>query len=210
MVRLKGGETIRARAVVMNADFLAATAESEARLRLLGVYGRRSGSATLFAPGGESVRRIELDATDVHSAGRFSLDATLRLRYADQSLIQPFATTATLGTAAGGGVGQYTLGGFHNLSGYEVDQLSGNQVVLGRLTGYMRLNKQPVLTRGFFAGATVELGNAWAERSSLRWRELRSGYSVFLGADTGLGPFYLGLTWAPQGSTGVYLQLGRP
>jgi NTE family protein len=182
------------------------------RLRVLGVYGRRNGSALPQAPSGETFRRIELDATDVHSLGRYSLDATLRLRYADQSLIQPFAASSTAAAAlpSGSGLGQYTLGGFHNLSGYEVDQLSGNQVVLGRLTGYMRLNKQPVLTRGFFAGATLELGNAWARRSTVHWHELRSGYSVFLGADTGLGPFYLGLTWAPQGATGVYLQLGRP
>ncbi|MEY4749529.1 MAG: hypothetical protein RIQ60_1743 [Pseudomonadota bacterium] len=209
---LRADETAwRAAAVVDQLDYTSFPTQGF-RLRLLGVYGRRSGSAALLAPGGESFRRIEVDATDVQSIGRFSLDATARLRYADQSLIQPFATVATLGTAtaSAGGVGQYTLGGFHNLSGYEVDQLSGNQVVLGRLTGYLRLTRQPVLTRGFFAGATLELGNAWAQRSSVRWRELRSGYSVFLGADTGLGPFYLGLTWAPQGSPGVYLQLGRP
>jgi NTE family protein len=167
----------------------------------------------LQASGSENFRRVEVDITDVHGVDRFSLDSTLRLRYADQSLIQPFGTPAAGSgstTASSGGIGQYTLGGFHNLSGYEADQLSGNQVVFGRLTGYLRLNNQPVLTRGFFAGATVELGNAWERRSSVRWRELRSGYSAFVGADTGLGPFYLGLTWAPKGSTGVYLQLGRP
>ncbi|MBK6850543.1 MAG: patatin-like phospholipase family protein [Burkholderiales bacterium] len=181
------------------------------RVRLVGVYGRRSGAPELLASGSENFRRVELDITDVHSVGRFSLDGTLRLRYADQSLIQPFSAPAPgSGNTTSGGVGQYTLGGFHNLSGYETDQLSGNQVVFGRLTGYLRLNNQPVLTRGFFAGATVELGNTWERRSSVRWRNLRSGYSVFLGADTGLGPFYLGLTWAPKGSTGVYLQLGRP
>jgi NTE family protein len=181
------------------------------RLRLVGVFGRRSGSTALQAAGGENFRRVELDATDVVSLGRLSVDGTMRLRYADQSLILPFASSGgSAGTPTHIGIGQYTLGGFHNLSGYELDQLSGNQVVLARLTGYLRLTNQPVLTRGFFAGASVELGNAWAERSSVRWRDLRSGASLFVGADTGLGPFYLGLTWAPQGSTGVYLQLGRP
>ena len=33
----------------------------------------------------------------------------------------------------------------------------------------------------------------------MRARELRSGMSAFLGADTGLGPVYFGLTYAPQG-----------
>jgi NTE family protein len=178
------------------------------RVRLAGMVGRRSGAAELLSTGSESFRRIEVDLTDVQRLGRLAVDASLRLRYADQSLIEPFSAT---GTASGGaGLGQYTLGGFHNLSGYEIDQLSGNQVVLGRLTAYLRLNNQPVLTRGFFAGASAELGNAWARRSTVHWRELRSGYSLFLGADTGLGPLYLGLTWAPQGATGLYLQLGRP
>jgi NTE family protein len=178
------------------------------RLRLAGLVGRRSGAAELLPTGSESFRRVELDLTDVQRLGRLALDASLRVRYADQSLIEPFSAPGTASGAAG--VGQYTLGGFHNLSGYEVDQLSGNQVVLGRLTTYLRLNNQPVLTRGFFAGASAELGNAWARRSRVHWRDLRSGYSLFLGADTGLGPLYLGLTWAPQGLSGVYLQLGRP
>ena len=34
--------------------------------------------------------------------------------------------------------------------------------------------------------------------------------SAFIGADTGLGPLYLGLTHAPRGETGVALFLGRP
>ena len=34
--------------------------------------------------------------------------------------------------------------------------------------------------------------------------------SAFLGADTGLGPVYFGLTYAPRGSAGLYLFVGRP
>jgi NTE family protein len=33
---------------------------------------------------------------------------------------------------------------------------------------------------------------------------------VYLGADTGIGPMFLGLTWAPQGEAGVALRVGRP
>jgi NTE family protein len=202
---LRGRESsLRLAAVVDQLDYASFPTEG-LRLRLAASAGRRSGPDAWVSGGSENFRRVELDATQVGSFGpaarRFSIDGTLRLRYADQSLMRAFGEP---------GLGQYTLGGFHNLSGYEIDQLSGNQVLLARLTGYLRLTQQPVLTRGFFAGASLELGNAWAERQTVRWRELRSGYSVFLGADTGLGPLYLGLTWAPQGSTGVYLQLGRP
>jgi NTE family protein len=31
-----------------------------------------------------------------------------------------------------------------------------------------------------------------------------------LGADTGIGPLYFGLTYAPRGTTGLALIIGRP
>ena len=59
-------------------------------------------------------------------------------------------------------LGRYTLGGFHQLSGYRSGQLDGNSVVFTRLTWYRRSLTAPVFTRGFFVGATLEAGNAWA------------------------------------------------
>ncbi len=44
----------------------------------------------------------------------------------------------------------------------------------------------------------------------MAWGDLRLGSSLFLGADTGLGPVYLGLVHAPRGYTGLYFLLGRP
>ncbi|TXC66843.1 hypothetical protein FSC37_16680 [Piscinibacter aquaticus] len=107
-------------------------------------------------------------------------------------------------------LGRYTLGGFHQLSGYRSEQLDGNSVVFTRLTWYRRAEHVPVFTRGFFVGATLEAGNAWARWSDVRADGLRSGMSAFLGADTGLGPVYFGLTYAPRGSTVLYLFVGRP
>ena len=118
-----------------------------------------------------------------------------------------------LGAAAGGGteggLGIYTLGGFQRLSGYLPGQIEGNYMLFGRLT-YQYLLSTPALTRGFVAGVSAEVGNAWNDRSAMRLSDLRSGYSLFLGADTGVGPLYLGLVYAPRGSTGVWLFLGRP
>ena len=166
------------------------------RLKLQGVVGRRSLSTGDERQGEAAFRRIELDANSVHSLDRLTLDASLKFRQAHQQ--------RSLGPA------QYSLGGFHNLSGYQADQLSGNQILLGRAMVTMRLNQQPVLTRGFFAGATLEAGNARTEPGSVRLGELRWGTSLFLGADTGMGPLYFGVTWAPLGSAGLYLLLGRP
>jgi len=166
------------------------------RVRAALAQGRRWADATLLPAGSDRVRRLELDATAVTTRGRNTLEGHLRLRWADQTLVQ--------------GLGQYWLGGFQNLSGYKPDQLNGNQVLLGRVAWYRRLNNQPVLTRGFFAGMTLEAGNAWATRTAVRGDELRWGGSLFVGADTGLGPLYLGVTGAPKGSAGLYLLLGRP
>ena len=94
--------------------------------------------------------------------------------------------------------------------GYRQGQISGNAVLLGRLGWYMRLPDAPVFARGFFVGATLEAGNAWADRHQMRLSGLRGGSSLYLGADTGIGPMYLGLTWAPQGEAGLSLLIGRP
>jgi NTE family protein len=107
-------------------------------------------------------------------------------------------------------IGRYELGGFHQLSGYRDGQLLGNYVAFTRLTWYWRLPYAPLAARGLFVGATAEAGNAWATKIEAREGRLRTGMSVFIGADTGLGPLYLGLTHAPQGQTGVALFLGRP
>ena len=107
-------------------------------------------------------------------------------------------------------VDQFTLGGFQQLSGYRPDQLSGNAVLFGRLNWYMRLSQTPVFARGFFVGASLEAGNAWDDRSQLGLRNLRGGGSVYLGADTGIGPMYLGITYAPRGELGIALFIGRP
>ena len=167
------------------------------RLKLGTQVGRRWLSDTGDGASSDTFHRVEADVTQVASRGRQTVETTLRLRHARQR-------------EAPGQVGQYTLGGFHNLSGYEIDQLAGNDALLGRLTWLVRLNQQPVLTRGVFAGATLEAGNAWISSRAVSLRDLRWGGSVFLGADTGLGPLYLGVTWAPRGRAGVSLMLGRP
>jgi len=106
--------------------------------------------------------------------------------------------------------GPYALGGFQQLSGYQPGQLAGNALLFGRLGYYYRLDSAPALTRGFFVGGTLEAGNAWAHARQISLGDLRTAGSVFLGADTGLGPLYLAVGHAPLGGTAVYLFIGRP
>lgn len=163
------------------------------RIKGEAVGGRLRGTQTALR---ESFTRLEGETTLVQTFGRDTLNLYLRGQRA--------ASTSAAG------FGRYTLGGFHQLSGYQQEQLDGNAVVFGRLTWYRRIDDRFLFTRGAFFGATLEAGNAWAAPQQVRLDDLRSGMSAFLGADTGLGPMYFGLTYAPRGSTGLYLFIGRP
>ncbi len=105
---------------------------------------------------------------------------------------------------------EYALGGFQQLSGYKVGQVSGNYVALGRVGYYRQLGLNPGIARAFFWGASLELGNAWNRAGEISGKGLKSGASLYVAADTGIGPVYLSLVRSPGQSTGVYLFLGRP
>jgi NTE family protein len=141
-------------------------------------------------------QQVEATAIAVHTIGALTWSVYGAARGAAQQQVNA--------------IGRYELGGFHQLSGYRDGQLLGNYVLFSRLTSYMRLPGQPVAARAYFVGATLEAGNAWQSREVVRTGALRSGMSLFVGADTGLGPLYFALTHAPLGQTGVVLFIGRP
>jgi NTE family protein len=153
--------------------------------------GQRSGNGST-----EAMHRLQLSGTWVSTWGRDTLNLNAQAALSDEG-----------GNAQ---VGRFTLGGFHNLSGYAAGHLNGNHLVLMRATWYRRLQQSVALTRGFFVGATLEAGNVWMEHGQVSLSNLKVGNSVFLGADTGLGPMYLGITHAPGGSTGLVFFIGRP
>jgi NTE family protein len=106
--------------------------------------------------------------------------------------------------------GPYSLGGFQQLSGYKPGQLTGQALLFGRATYYLRVTQAPVLSRGIFLGGSLEAGNAWQHAHEVSLGDLRFAASLFVGTDTGLGPLYLALGHAPQGGNAVYLFIGRP
>ena len=124
--------------------------------------------------------------------------------------LNAYARVQSAGSSALTGLGRYTLGGFQQLSGYRTGQLEGNSVLFGRLAYYLRTTEAPVFTRGFFVGGSLEAGNAWDRWRDVSLGDLRTGMSLFVGSDTGLGPLYFGLTYAPRGAAGLYLFIGRP
>jgi NTE family protein len=143
-----------------------------------------------------SFAKLDLEGTQVMSSGPHTFNLHARL-----------ARVTNVPAAA---VDEYALGGFQQLSGYKVGQLAGNYLGLLRLGYYRRLDLSPGVARAWFAGGTMEAGNAWKTSQEFQRGQLRTGYSLYLGADTGLGPIYLSLVHAPRMSTGIYLFVGRP
>ena len=106
-----------------------------------------------------------------------------------------------------------TTGGLFQLSGYQRDELSGRHTAIGRAIYYQKLRANPL--RGFldatiYAGVSLELGNAWANSSDISLGDSILAGSLFLGADTFVGPVYLAGGLAEGGKSALYLFVGRP
>jgi NTE family protein len=101
------------------------------------------------------------------------------------------------------------LGGFLNMSGYQQDELYGNRVALGRLMAYWRAATLPsALGSGVYAGISLEAGKIWRRDFSEGNSDWMPAGSLFVGADTILGPFFIGIGDAKGGRMTGYLFLG--
>ncbi len=84
----------------------------------------------------------------------------------------------------------YRLGGFLRLSGFDQDELTGQQAGLARLI-YLRQIKISSFSRPML-GASLELGNVWQDTGDMSFGDTIFAGSAFIGADTPIGPIYLG------------------
>ena len=107
--------------------------------------------------------------------------------------------------------GGFELGGFLNLSGTPPGAVTGSQTgFLGALL-YYRMGELPrVLGRNWYAGLSVEAGNAWNRADGSASRGVKKAGSLFLGFDSIIGPLYLGYGRTAGGDGALYLFLGRP
>ncbi|HET9793828.1 MAG TPA: patatin-like phospholipase family protein [Thermoanaerobaculia bacterium] len=102
-----------------------------------------------------------------------------------------------------------TEGGFLNLSGLKPGQLRGQYGGVARIVAYQRLARfNSLIGTGIYAGGSVETGNVWQD--SVTFSKLRFAGSVFVSADTLIGPLYLGYGLADGGHGSAYLALGFP
>lgn len=140
--------------------------------------------------------RVGLSATKVlsHKAHTLSLGARGATTYQGSSPVND----------------SLSLGGFLNLSGYRTGQFLGEDIALLRAVYYYRLYRVPPVADGIFIGGSLEAGNAYKRFDRTDGRGFLYSASVFLGADTFIGPLYLAYGQAFSGDNAFYLFMGRP
>jgi NTE family protein len=125
-----------------------------------------------------------------------------------------FFASAAGGTDLGSDMPAYeafTLGGPLRLSGYRIGQFSGQRFAFGRLMYYNRTLPLPdILGSGVYVGGSAEVGRVTGRFDRLPSPGTLWSGSVFLGADTFLGPLYVGLGLGGSSHWSVYLLLGAP
>ncbi len=101
----------------------------------------------------------------------------------------------------------FHLGGFGRLSGLEQNELKGQHAALLSAMLYRRIGNFSLLS--LYAGLSVEYGNVFQERDSMKFDNGIAAGSVFLGLDTLIGPIYLAYGRAEHGRDNFYLFLGK-
>ncbi|MGL6223801.1 MAG: BamA/TamA family outer membrane protein, partial [Steroidobacteraceae bacterium] len=104
---------------------------------------------------------------------------------------------------------QFQWGGFLRQSGYASGQLFGSSMQFGELVYFRRIIRGDLL-EGAFAGGSLEVGNYGTPLVPGNTSGLLKSMSLFVGADSPLGPVYLGYGRAADGADSFYFFLGRP
>jgi NTE family protein len=144
----------------------------------------------------DAYTKWELEGTTVHSFGNHTFNLALK---------------------AGGKIGddplpRYDLfqwGGFLQQSGYPTGALIGQKLTFGRLMYYHRILRGTIL-EGAYGGLSLELGKVREPLVPDSPTDLLKSASVFVAADTPLGPAYLAYGRTSQAFGSFYFYLGRP
>lgn len=104
---------------------------------------------------------------------------------------------------------QFSWGGFLSLSGFSTGQLIGEKLQFGRALYYHRLARSSIF-EGAYGGISLETGKVSNPLIPGNRDDWIRAASVFVAADTPLGPAYLGYGQAQDGPNSFYFYLGRP
>jgi NTE family protein len=105
----------------------------------------------------------------------------------------------------------FSLGGFMNMTGLQVNELLGTSMRYASLSYYRQIVSLPSpIGRGVYAGLALEAGRMQGQTIGLNEDGWIPGVTAFLGASTAVGPVYLGYGAARYGNRLFYIFLGRP
>ena len=105
---------------------------------------------------------------------------------------------------------RFSLGGFTRMSGLEPGQMQGDDYALAVAGTYARIGSiGPPMGGGVYVGVFGEVGQTWQQEEAAALVGRRAGVSAFLGAETLLGPVYLGYGWTDGGDDSIYFYLGK-
>ena len=108
--------------------------------------------------------------------------------------------------------GTFTLGGLFNLSGYAPYSFNGDNVALVVLKYTYEIKDGGffgTLNAPLYAGFSLESGQTWDSGDEIDLDTLHNSGTVYVAADTFLGPLYLAYAHADDGEQSAYLYLGE-
>ena len=101
----------------------------------------------------------------------------------------------------------FLLGGLFKLSGYQLQELSGQHLGLVKLIYMRRIGDITFLPA--YLGGSLEAGNTWQDADDIEFSNLIGAGSLFIGLDTPIGPLYIAYGLAEHSHDSFYLYLGK-
>ncbi|WP_457744480.1 patatin-like phospholipase family protein [Sulfurimonas sp.] len=108
--------------------------------------------------------------------------------------------------------GTFRLGGLFNLSGYAPYSFIGDNVALGVLKYTYELKDGGffgTLNAPLYAGFSLETGQTWMSGENINFDTFHKSATLYIAADTFLGPFYFAYGFSENAKQSAYLYLGE-
>jgi NTE family protein len=105
---------------------------------------------------------------------------------------------------------EFRLGGLFQLSGRPIGQLTGDKYALAAGLVYYRLtDKAGAIMKNLSVGISIEGGNTYDFQAPMTLGNLKAAGSIYIVADTLIGPFFIGYGRSGSGNEAAYMFLNR-